>query len=285
MTTSYSKEPPKVLIRQPWLCLIYDESDPDYAPERTRLADLFKELLSSESPTAVREAAVKMDVWGDRKDLLKSDWETEEYLGLLDECVTDLIEIIPYNDARQDMLVSLLLELRNLRRSCLADDDKFIRWTGYPGWDESLEERWRGYFVARRSKSETPEYHQLLCNRWINYCSFEARCLAAGIEVEVDDHAAKELREGLEKEHPEQPTRDTKVLVAAQYVLIGGQSLHQKLVAEPRTGENERTAEWSRKTWPLWAARFKEIKEKGDCSPEVLAAAGEAHEKMVKLGL
>lgn len=119
----------------------------------------------------------------------------------------------------------------------------------------------------------------------MNQQAFTARCTEAGIDYEpFCKHPSYEILNGLEKDYPSPVERNCKVMVAAQYILLAGREVHRSLInQEPATENSETSTAWTLKKWPLWALKFKEIEEKGDCEPKVLAAVAEARKKMTSI--
>jgi Protein of unknown function (DUF3632) len=66
---------------------------------------------------------------------------------------------------------------------------------------------------------------QELCDQWVNFSCFLARCIQAGLNGNYENpckHPCIDIPEALEQDLPPGPKRDCKVMVAAQYILVAG---------------------------------------------------------------
>lgn len=119
----------------------------------------------------------------------------------------------------------------------------------------------------------------------MNQQAFTARCTKAGIDYEpFCKHPSYEIPNGLEKDYSLPVERNCKIMVAAQYILLAGREVHRSLInQEPATENNETSTTWTLEKWPLWALKFKEIEEKRDCEPKVLAAVAEARKMITSI--
>jgi hypothetical protein len=129
-----------------------------------------------------------------------------------------------------------------------------------------------------RAKTASLSEWKQECSEWLNLSSFIARCTGA----RVDDHLpgitkypSIDIAEGLEKEIPPGLTRDTRVMIAAQHILLAGRVVDEELVRKPKIS-------WGLDKWQLWAKKLKELTE-GELAPEVKIAVVEARKKLVEL--
>jgi hypothetical protein len=117
-----------------------------------------------------------------------------------------------------------------------------------------------------------------ICDDWVNYSSFIARCIEAGLD-KVDDHFFKypivDIPIGLEDEIPPGLARDCKVMAAALYISLAGRSLVQRFFKPPYKI-------FGVYRWRRWAEKLAEI-SKEDGNPRLAYAAKEARRHMVSL--
>jgi hypothetical protein len=111
------------------------------------------------------------------------------------------------------------------------------------------------------------------CEEWMNLTSFIARCIKARVIdddkiLDVDEYPSRDIPEGLETEFYPGITRDSKVMVAAQYILIAGDFIGGK--------------SWGIDRWQLWARKLEELAGK-ELASEVKTAVIEARKKLIFL--
>lgn len=117
------------------------------------------------------------------------------------------------------------------------------------------------------------------CAEWVNFSSFLARCIAAGVYPEGLDrfrYPISDIVEGLEKDVSGATgiKRTYRVMAAAQYILLAPKVIYEELgeIKEWELGMGK---------WNLWAHRFKEIANKYDFGSETNAVVKEARDKMI----
>ena len=115
----------------------------------------------------------------------------------------------------------------------------------------------------------------------MNFSSFVARCTEARIDEHFPDfikYARLDVPEGLEKEMSPGLKRDTRVMVAAQYILLAGHVIDEELVQKP----TKKRKSYGLEKWKLWAGKLQELARE-ELASEVKDAVVEARQKMVSL--
>lgn len=110
----------------------------------------------------------------------------------------------------------------------------------------------------------------------MNLSSFIARCINARIDDHFPDIAkypSIDIPEGLEKDIPSGIKRDTRVMIAAQHILLAGRVIDEELVQNDSLGLNR---------WHLWAEKLKELTGK-ELAPTVKTAVVEARNKLISI--
>jgi Protein of unknown function (DUF3632) len=118
---------------------------------------------------------------------------------------------------------------------------------------------------------------QELCDQWVNLSSYLARCLQAGLNEDYYSgfkYASIDIPEGLDEKLPAGSRRDSKVMVAAQYILLAGEKIAGVCLEKPV--KNLGLDEWNR-----WAERLGEISKEESNNSELASAVEEAHKYMI----
>ncbi|DAA77669.1 TPA_exp: Uncharacterized protein A8136_6215 [Trichophyton benhamiae CBS 112371] len=194
--------------------------------------------------------------------------------GALYEIILDAVELLSYKDNRQEDLAHLVLELHRI------PPKPFKRWNGDlfvtdTLFTESLSNRWRDAY-RHEITSETMK------ETWVSLSSFIARCIELRIESHVPDsgrYPLIEIIKGLGENLSPGLERDTRAMVAAQYILLSPTLVNDKLAKLPG-GRGEPSGSDILK---LWIAKLKELAENGSLNPEVKAAVVEARQKLLSL--
>ena len=109
-----------------------------------------------------------------------------------------------------------------------------------------------------------------VCDTWVNFSSFLARVTEAGLIGDCYNYARFDISQGLDEDLPQGLMRDSKVMVAAQYILLAGKTLAKEC--------------FDKDQWRRRAEKLKEISKEEDGSNTVLASATEeSHKYMVSL--
>jgi Protein of unknown function (DUF3632) len=112
-------------------------------------------------------------------------------------------------------------------------------------------------------------------DKWVNFSSFLARCIEAGLNDHHKypcEHFELDISEFLEHDFPPGTYRDCWVMIAAQYILLAGRTIRKHIAG-------------GLQKWQQLANRFKEIADEGDKESESNLAINGAYEKMASLGL
>ena len=139
--------------------------------------------------------------------------------------------------------------------------------------------------IASDSKEETsqPSEWEEQCKEWVNFSSFVARCTEARIDDHIPDFTKYpwiDIEEGLEKDFLPGPKRDSRVMVAAQYILLAGHVISEEFVQKPRREGKFHGVE----KWQLWAGKLKELAEtQTELAPDVRDAVVESRKKLISL--
>ena len=115
-----------------------------------------------------------------------------------------------------------------------------------------------------------------ICDQWVNFSSFLARIIAAGLKNGLSraKYPSIACRDALENVTTG-PRRDCLLRVATQYILISGHCLAEDKLNGTKDKLDPRS-------WKLWTEKFREISQThGD--PSLAAAAKEAYERMTAL--
>ena len=109
--------------------------------------------------------------------------------------------------------------------------------------------------VSEATYMKPTEELKEICDQWVNFSSFLARCKGSGLATQYETpcvHAGDDIEDGLEKDLPHGLVRDCKIMVAAQYVLIAG-----KLFSEELFGQGTRSSlkQWGLRKLPIWSQR------------------------------
>lgn len=117
------------------------------------------------------------------------------------------------------------------------------------------------------------------CDEWVNFSSFLARCIQARVDdqiLPISKYPRINIADGLDVHMQPGIKRDSRVMIAAQYILLAGPALDEGLIQDPKayaTGVVQ---------WQSWARRFKELAEM-ELASEVKAAVIEARKKLISL--
>lgn len=118
-----------------------------------------------------------------------------------------------------------------------------------------------------------------VCDEWVNFSSFLARCIEAGLLDHLDNrcrYPSIDIPHGLEKDLPRGPMRDCKVMTAAQYFLLAGRTLADDCFKESAPG-------LAPEKWRVWAGKLGEISRQEGSNNRLASATEEARNHMVSL--
>ena len=117
----------------------------------------------------------------------------------------------------------------------------------------------------------------------MNFSAFLARCIESGVSKRYEDrckYAVIDIGKGIEKDLKPGITRDCRVMVASQYVLLAGRVVYEEIVAKMKGKDREK---WGLDKWSLWGRKFKELAREYEeiGNPGLASATKQAYEKMV----
>lgn len=238
---------------------------------------------------AAREAARRIDA--DYQDVFlpsdpllrgQDDKGMAGYLYRLYDLVLSVARLLDCDDVRQDALVQLLGELRELppRAFRIWGKDCLV-YTRDPVFAVTSEDSWNGCFVSSGpplDESKKAAFEKR-CAGWANFSSFVARCTAQGFYDSYEDWSKYPgvdipLGLGLDGELPPGRLGSCRLMVAAQWILHCG----AKVRADMAQADQPR---WNLDRWNGWVARLREIGEGGIEDVKVRAAVEKALAAMV----
>ncbi len=113
----------------------------------------------------------------------------------------------------------------------------------------------------------------------MNFSSFLARCLEKGLNDNYPKpakYALIDIPKGLENDLPPGPRRESKMMVAAQYILLSGRYLVDYCFKTPVKG-------YGLDRWRRWAEKLEEIAREEGGNAELASAADDARKYMFSL--
>lgn len=121
------------------------------------------------------------------------------------------------------------------------------------------------------------------CDDYMNYSAFLARCTGAGLyKNKTTDSGYKYctygIDDGLEKDMPQGIIRKSRILVAANYVLLSGRPVRDFCYSYPSDSDR---GKMERDMWNSWKERFKVVADSQDEDPEIKEVTRKAHKIMV----
>ncbi|EZF31435.1 hypothetical protein H109_04705 [Trichophyton interdigitale MR816] len=190
------------------------------------------------------------------------------------EIILDAAQLLSYKDPRQDTLAQVVLELHRIppKPTKRWNGDLFVTDSLF---SESLSNRWRDTYTHEISTDTMKEI-------WISLSSFIARCIELRIESHVPDghrYPLIDISKGLEENLAPGLERDTRVMVAAQYILLAPTLVSDKM--SKLSGGHDKPSGCD--ILRLWIGKLEELTEHGSLNPEVKAAVVEAKDKLVSL--
>jgi len=255
------------------------------------IAIMLKDFLLSNGITTANSMAHQIDTF--YKQYLESDplmkYEDDQgmegFLSGFYDVVFTLAKFIPYNSTKQDNLVQLILELRQLpsRKIKLWKQDCLV-WIREPVSAMSMEDYWNGNHPSDTKESDSRDCvlsFDEICDEWLNFSSFLARWIQAGLSDDYEDcfkYPGLDIPEGLEQDLLLGPKRDCKVMVAAQYILLAGRAIESYCFDTAAAASGFGPQRWKR-----WAERFANISSDEENKGDLREAADRAHNFMVSV--
>ncbi|KAF2493455.1 hypothetical protein BU16DRAFT_619781 [Lophium mytilinum] len=250
----------------------------------------FDEFLLSDSDCAAADASRKSSAYYD-KEYLPSDplLKYQDDLGMAGflngfyEVVLRLVQLIPYKSSKQNSIIELLSELRQLSpKEVKIWEEDCVVWTREPVSAVLIEDNWNGNYPSdTKERNGGDGQHSFLevCSEWVNFSSFLARYIKAGLRQgsqECWKYPEVDISKALEHDLPRGPKRDSQIMVAAQYVLLGGKELADHFIESESVGLGP-------DRWRRWAGKLAEISRQEETDTLVASVADEANKYMVYL--
>ncbi|CAN8101120.1 unnamed protein product [Discula destructiva] len=244
-----------------WLAYFNDEiHDYEEGTADRDFPELFKSLLNAGSTDdlALNDYLRRFDELDRKSSLTYEPLETLLTLG----------RIMPYDDSKQDVIMKVLEGL--IKQPHAEEARSFHQASGAP-------------------LSESPQILSKQCEEWLSLSAFKARTLNAGICAEADEDFKApriDIPMGLELKSDSgkiadtsdaKLLRDCKLMVSAQYILIGGGKIKGNIEACRYKGT------WDDGSWKAWTWRFLEAASWDDVQETTKVASKDAHNKMVEL--
>ncbi|KAL8722778.1 MAG: hypothetical protein Q9225_000789 [Loekoesia sp. 1 TL-2023] len=254
------------------------------------LGTMLKDSLLSDGDLAAANTVHQIDSFYQQEYLtsdpllkFKDDQGMERFLNGFFEAVFTLASLLPYADPNQGKLVNLLLELRKLppRQLRIWNEDCLV-WVREPIFGLVMEDNWNGNHPSDAKESsggDGERSFQEICDEWLNFSCFLARCIEAGLNngyVDRCKYPSIDIPEGLEPDLPRGPKRDCKIMVAIQYILLAGRVVAEDCFKKPVDG-------FGPKQWERWAKRLGEIASQEDGNLRLASAAKDARKYMASL--
>jgi hypothetical protein len=120
---------------------------------------------------------------------------------------------------------------------------------------------------------------QEFCDQWVNFTSFRARWLEAGLNDRSSKrchHSIHDISVALEENMPFGPRRECLLLVAAHYILLAGRILANDCLK--KIPNNFGPDKWTR-----WAEKFGQISRQEPENTRLASATKAASEYMLSL--
>ncbi|KAJ3962594.1 hypothetical protein N0V92_000663 [Colletotrichum tropicale] len=185
--------------------------------------------------------------------LKNKGWPT--YLRDLYHLILSQSWLQSYCDPRQDLLVRLLIELRDLPKVTYQEDDP------EPEDPKEKEEFFRE------------------CDEWVNFSSFQARIVGAKVYKPWETYLkypSVDIEVALEKDLPNGKLAECRLLVASEWIFHAGKVIYDDM---KKTNKEK----WGPPRWKSWAGRIEEILKVGGQSEEVTIMLQAALDKMITI--
>ncbi|EEA23335.1 hypothetical protein PMAA_099240 [Talaromyces marneffei ATCC 18224] len=259
------------------------------------IGTIFKSLFATDRCITPRDAAhqidaVYSDIWFpmDPTFRFRPDKGMPGYLGTLNEFIFTLARLLRYDDIRQDTLFLLILEILELppRAAQIWDEDCKL-YKHNPMFNLNMDDDWNMNSIPDSMLDEDDTTSasdiQEKCDDYMNYSAFLARCTGAGLyKNKTTDSGYKYctygIDDGLEKDMPQGIIRKSRILVAANYVLLSGRPVRDFCYSYPSDSDR---GKMERDMWNSWKERFKVVADSQDEDPEIKEVTRKAHKIMV----
>ncbi|KAK2764254.1 hypothetical protein FQN54_008946 [Arachnomyces sp. PD_36] len=306
--------------KEPWLSFLekeylWCEKGTVQRDVSSALKDMF---LSTDHDNAAHTAAHQFNTyyWERVNKRQSFKWGKREpwvdYISFLYQIIVRLAPVVRYDDVRQDILVQLIVELRNLPPNPVKGPygDRLAPPSDNMLFAQIVDEYWRGLwgkyltsftFSPSGTKSRDgernidihltassnwrfpePAQWKQRCDEWLNLSCFIARCVQARLDDELfleGSYPFFAIEDGLKGNIDDPIKRDCWVLIAAQYFLLAAPALDEEFIQRP----TKKNPDWGVDKWKYWAKRFGELEGGTLLAPEVKRAVADARKKMISL--
>ncbi|KAI8295797.1 hypothetical protein K4K56_010516 [Colletotrichum sp. SAR 10_98] len=194
--------------------------------------------------------------------LKNKGWPT--YLRDLYHVILSQSWLQSYCDPRQDLLVRLLIELRDLPKVTYQEDDyEYHPYYNDPVFGMMCEDEWNGKFPSDyKPEPEDPKEKEefFLYKPWETYLKYPS------VDIEV----------ALEKDLPNGKLAECRLLVASEWIIHAGKVIYDDM---KKTNKEK----WGPPRWKTWAGRIEEILKVDGQSEEVTIMLRAALEEMISI--
>ncbi|ATZ53225.1 hypothetical protein BCIN_09g01030 [Botrytis cinerea B05.10] len=283
---------------KPWLTFLDKEasntSAQDFVPD---VANILKNyLISKTENNNALETAKKIDSYSVPSPYM--------HLSSVYWMIFDTAAVIPYNDATQEKLLNLLIEMLRLPRrkfETQAGEIAEERPIYYEEFFNIFNESWNARHVDELDlDTKTQDEYTQACIEWVNISAFFARCYSAGLEKDSASACKfpeNDIPEALESKDSYVPGIDTdfRVMVATQYIVIAGDKI-MKVSAKFWEGHSDvwekklqELEDWYENGFPEVIPRYeippgeKELIGTGDLGMDVLSSVKAASKKLKEM--
>ncbi|EQB46951.1 hypothetical protein CGLO_13959 [Colletotrichum gloeosporioides Cg-14] len=214
--------------------------------------------------------------------LRNKGWPT--YLRELYHVILSQSWLQSYFDPRQDLLVRLLIELRELPKVTYQDDDyEYHPYHNDPVFGMMCEDEWNGKFPSdHKPEPEDPKEKEEFvreCDEWVNFSSFQARIVGAKVYKPWETYLkypSVDIEVALEKDLPSGKLAECRLLVASEWIIHAGKVIYDDM---KKTNKEK----WGPPRWKSWAGSFEEILKAGGHSEEVTVNLQAALDEMISI--
>ncbi|KAK2765316.1 hypothetical protein FQN54_008160 [Arachnomyces sp. PD_36] len=275
--------------KERWLSLFEENIRYEKGTVQHDVASIIKDmLLSNQSNNTVRATAYQLNTYywernnenGPFFTWAKTGESVPGYISFIIDMIVGPTPFIPYDDPKQDLLVQLILELRNLPRNPVkAWDGDHLLPPEETEFGELLHETWASRWADSNREYPDPAKWKQRCDEWVNFSAFLARCVQARIDDDAFDigkYPRMNIDDAVSSHITDEVKRNSWVMVAAQYVLLAGPVMDEEFIQKPEVRD------LGMSMWQFWAEGFKKVAE-GELASNVKEAVIEARKKMIAM--
>ncbi|KAF6805462.1 hypothetical protein CSOJ01_09461 [Colletotrichum sojae] len=286
--------------------------------QNTEAAEILLEMFLSYPQTghlASLKAALRIaaDYWAKflpssqdplNKPYMMEDKGMSDYLSRFYELIFYQSWLLRHDDPRQDLLVRLLADLRNLPKVTYKSESRQKEYHAFyndPVFLMMSDEYWNAKFSNVLSAShyspsadfdpesdrpepknpqEKKDFH-ITCDEWINFSAFQARYCGSGAFGPGGGSLkfpSIDIPLAFEKDLPAGRLGECRILVASNWIIHAGKIIRDSM-------EKKSTDGWDLQTWKRWSERITEILKSAKHSEEVTSALEKAFNETDTIGL